>query len=197
MLKARHDTVLALPEARQRVGRWHTCTAALTTFARKQPMGALGGIILLTMIAVALLASSLAPFDPYAVHVRYKYANPGALVEETGQRFWLGADQLGRDTLSRLLYGARVSLYVSLVSVGLGVTLGALIGVMSAFFGGKVDLLVQRLIDTLMALPVVPHISAGALAPGEDVRWYLRDDRSHSRSFIVDNPCFYQDNRVQ
>ena len=48
-------------------------------------------------IAIALLAPFLAPFDPYEVHVRYKYANPGAFVEETGQRFWLGADQLGRD----------------------------------------------------------------------------------------------------
>jgi len=107
------------------------------------------------MMAVALLAPCLAPFDPYEVHVRYKYANPGALVEETGQRFWLGADQLGRDTLSRLLYGARVSLYVSLVSVGLGVTLGALIGIMSAFFGGKVDLLVQRLVDIWISFPAL------------------------------------------
>src|SRR5712691_4215102 len=155
MLKARHDAVVSLTAVRWRGGRWHSVTAALVMFARKQPLGALGGVVLLMMIAVALLASSLAPFDPYEVHVRYKYANPGAFVEETGQRFWLGADQLGRDTLSRLLYGGRVSLYMSLVSVGLGVTLGALIGVMSAFFGGKVDLLIQRLIDTIMAFPAI------------------------------------------
>jgi peptide/nickel transport system permease protein len=170
MLKAPHDAVVPLPEARRRVGRWHTCMAALTMFARKQPLGALGGVILLTMIAVALLASSLAPFDPYAVHVGYKYASPGALVEETGQRFWLGAAQLGRDTLSRLLYGARVSLYVSLVSVGLGVTLGALIGVMSAFFGGKVDLLIQRLIDTIMAFPAIILALAIVAAAGASLR---------------------------
>jgi len=132
-----------------------TCARTLATFARKQPLGLLGSLILLTMVILALLASSLAPFDPYEVHVRYKYANPGVVLEETGQRFWFGADQLGRDTLSRLLYGARVSLYVSLVSVGLGVTLGALLGVISAFFGGKVDLLVQRLIDTIMAFPAI------------------------------------------
>ena len=170
MLKARYDAVVSLPAARRRVGRWHTWTAALTTFASKQPLGALGGIILLTMMAVALLASSLAPFDPYAVHVLYKYASPGALVEETGQRFWLGADQLGRDTLSRLLYGARVSLYVSLVSVGLGVTLGALIGVMSAFFGGKVDLLVQRLVDTIMAFPAIVLALAIVSVAGASLR---------------------------
>jgi len=139
-------------------------------FARKQPLGALGGMVLLTVIAIALLAPCLAPFDPYEVHVRYKYANPGALVEETGQRFWLGADQLGRDTLSRLLYGARVSLYVSLVSVGLGVTLGALIGIMSAFFGGKVDLLVQRLVDTIMAFPAIVLALAIVSVAGASLR---------------------------
>ena len=162
MIKARSDTVVPLTPARRCSGRWQhmtaalgTCARTLATFARKQPLGLLGSLILLTMVSLALLASSLAPFDPYEVHVQYKYANPGAVLEETGRRFWLGADQLGRDTLSRLLYGARVSLYVSLVSVGLGVTLGALLGVISAFFGGKVDLLVQRLIDTIMAFPAI------------------------------------------
>ena len=170
MLKARHDAVVPRTEARWRGGRWHSVTAALVMFARKQPLGALGGIVLLTVIAIALLAPWLAPFDPYEVHVRYKYANPGALVEETGQRFWLGADQLGRDTLSRLLYGARVSLYVSLVSVGLGVTLGALIGIMSAFFGGKVDLLVQRLVDTIMAFPAIVLALAIVSVAGASLR---------------------------
>jgi peptide/nickel transport system permease protein len=170
MLKARHDAVVSRTEARWRGGRWHSVTAALVMFARKQPLGALGGIVLLTVIAIALLAPFLAPFDPYEVHVRYKYANPGALVEETGQRFWLGADQLGRDTLSRLLYGARVSLYVSLVSVGLGVTLGALIGIMSAFFGGKVDLLVQRLVDTIMAFPAIVLALAIVSVAGASLR---------------------------
>jgi len=170
MVKARHDAVVPRTEARLRGGRWHSVTAALVMFARKQPLGALGGIALLTVIAIALLAPFLAPFDPYEVHVRYKYANPGALVEETGQRFWLGADQLGRDTLSRLLYGARVSLYVSLVSVGLGVTLGALIGIMSAFFGGKVDLLVQRLVDTIMAFPAIVLALAIVSVAGASLR---------------------------
>lgn len=177
MLKARPDTAVPHTPAHRRSGRWHrvtaalgTCARTLTTCARKQPLGVLGGIILLTMIALALLAPSLAPFDPYEVHVRYKYANPGTVLEETGQRFWLGADQLGRDTLSRLLYGARVSLYVSLVSVGLGVTLGALIGIMSAFFGGTVDLLVQRLVDTMMAFPAIILALAIVAVAGASLR---------------------------
>ena len=68
--------------------------------------------------------------------MQYKYAGPGTVYQATGQRFWLGADQLGRDILTRLLYGARISLFVSLVSVSVGVTLGALIGIMSAYAGG-------------------------------------------------------------
>jgi peptide/nickel transport system permease protein len=129
--------------------------AAVAMFAWKKPLGVIGGVILLVLGAMASLAPAIAPFDPYEVHVLYKYAGPGVIYEETGQRFWLGADQLGRDTLSRLIYGARVSLYVSLISVGIGVTLGALIGIMSAYFGGVVDLIVQRTMDSLMAFPAI------------------------------------------
>jgi len=128
---------------------------ALVTFARRKPLGVIGGAILVVLVAVAILAPVIAPFDPYEVHIPYKYAGPGTVSESTGQRFWLGADQLGRDTLSRLLYGARVSLYVSLLSVGIGVTLGAVVGIASAYFGGTVDLVVQRGVDSLMAFPAI------------------------------------------
>jgi peptide/nickel transport system permease protein len=124
-------------------------------FARKKPLGVIGGAILLVLVALAILGPVIVPFDPYEVHVPYKYVAPGTVYEENGPRFWLGADQLGRDTLSRLMYGARVSLYVSLSSVGVGVTLGALIGIISAYFGGVVDLLVQRTVDSLMAFPAI------------------------------------------
>src|SRR5215471_12426687 len=123
-----------------------TLMPALGLFVRRKPLGAVGAAILLGLILTAAVGTHLAPFDPYEVHTRYKYAPPGTIDEETGRRFWLGADQLGRDTLSRLIYGARVSLYVSLVSVGAGVTFGALVGVMSAFMGGVVDLFVQRVV---------------------------------------------------
>jgi len=145
--------VLALPapSAREGVRRG----PAVAAFARRKPLGVIGGAILLVLVAGALLAPAIAPFDPYETHIPYKYAGPGTIYEPTGQRFWLGADQLGRDTLSRLIFGARVSLYVSLVSVGIGVTLGALVGVASAFFGGAVDLVAQRAIDALMAFPAI------------------------------------------
>ncbi len=113
----------------------------------------MGALILLALIVVAVTAPLIAPFDPRSVNVRHKFADPGDVVERTGERLWLGSDQLGRDTLSRLIYGARISLYVSLVSVAIGVTLGALLGIISAYFGGVVDLVLQRVIDALMAFP--------------------------------------------
>lgn len=170
MLRARNGAALPLPEARLGFGWRHTLLTTVTTFARKQPLGVVGGVILLVIVLLALLAPVIAPFDPYEVHVIHKYVGPGSILEETGQRFWFGADQLGRDTLSRLVYGARVSLSVSLVSVSIGVTLGALIGIMSAYFGGKVDLLVQRLVDTVMAFPAIILALAIVAVAGASLR---------------------------
>lgn len=155
----------ALPDSAQ-----STVIGALAAFARKQPLGVVGAAILLIVIFVAFFAPVLAPFDPYEVHVLYKYASPGTVLKETGQRLWLGGDQLGRDTLSRLVYGARISLYVSLISVGIGVTLGALIGVVSAYFGGKIDLIIQRLVDTVMAFPAIILALAVVSVAGASLR---------------------------
>jgi peptide/nickel transport system permease protein len=155
MLSGRNGETLPLPVVRKSLSWGHTLFITIATFAQKKPLGVAGGVILLVMVLLAVLAPWIAPFDPYEVHVIYKYASPGSTIAGTGQRFWLGADQLGRDTLSRLMYGAQVSLYVSLVSVGIGVTVGALIGIMSAYFGGMADLLVQRIVDTVMAFPAI------------------------------------------
>ncbi len=155
MHRVQNGAVLPLRDTRPRLGWWPALGTALVTFARKQPLGVIGAVILFGILLLAFFAPVIAPFDPYEVHVLYKYAPPGAVLQETGQHFWLGADQLGRDTLSRLVYGARISLYVSLISVSIGVTFGALIGIASAYFGGKVDLITQRLVDTVMAFPAI------------------------------------------
>jgi peptide/nickel transport system permease protein len=170
MLRTRHGTAVSLPPAQGRGELRLTLLTVVARFARKQPLGVIGGLLLLGIIGLALLAPALSPFDPYEVHVTYKYAGPGTILQETGQRFWLGADQLGRDTLSRLLYGARISLYVSLVSVGIGVTLGALIGIISAYFSGTFDLLVQRLVDTVMAFPAIILALAIVAVAGASLR---------------------------
>jgi len=133
-----------------------TLVKALITFGRRQPLGGIGAFILLGIVVVAIIAPFVAPADPYELNlsVEDRYASPGATSLE-GQRFLLGSDQLGRDVLSRLMWGARISLYVGLISVGIGVTLGALIGIVSGYLGGKVDLLVQRIVDALMAFPAI------------------------------------------
>lgn len=122
--------------------------AALLYFVRRYPLGALGGAILLALILTAIFAPWIAPHDPQETSVALQYAPPGSA------RI-LGGDQLGRDVLSRLIYGARISLSVSLLSVGIGVTAGTLIGIFSAYAGGTVDLVVQRLVDALMAFPPI------------------------------------------
>jgi peptide/nickel transport system permease protein len=120
----------------------------LRHFARYKPMGAAGGIVLLLLILVAILAPWIAPRDPYVPHVAFQYAPPGG-------EFLLGGDQLGRDVLSRLIYGARISLRVGVFSVLIGITAGTLLGIASAYIGGKVDLVIQRLVDALMAFPPI------------------------------------------
>ncbi|HEY7710719.1 MAG TPA: ABC transporter permease, partial [Candidatus Entotheonella sp.] len=105
-------------------------------------------VILLVMILTAIFAPLLAPHDPQATSVALQYARPGSALI-------LGGDQLGRDVLSRLIYGTRISLYVGLLSVGIGVTAGTLIGILSAYVGGAVDLVVQRLVDALMGFPPI------------------------------------------
>ena len=155
MPRAQNSTALSFPATMSQGEESAAVVSTLRTFGRKQPLGMIGASILCLLVILALTAPLFMPFDPYEPHVRYKYANPGVIYTETGQRFWLGADQLGRDIMTRLVYGARISLFVSLISVSIGVTLGALVGIISAYFGGSVDLLVQRLVDTMMAFPAI------------------------------------------
>ena len=150
MPRARNGASIIGATARTSLARGHDLSKPIAGFAKRKPLGAIGGIILLGLVIVAIIAPLIAPFDAKEVHVVYKYAGPGTTCEDetscrgsTGKTLWLGGDQLGRDTLSRLLYGTQISLYVSLISVGIGVTAGALIGIISAYFGGVVDLTFQ------------------------------------------------------
>lgn len=120
----------------------------LRHFARYKPMGAAGGTVLLLMIVVAIFAPAIAPRDPFVPHVAFKYAPPGG-------ELLLGGDHLGRDVLSRLIYGARISLRVGVFSVLIGITAGTLLGIVSAYIGGKADMVIQRLVDSLMAFPPI------------------------------------------
>lgn len=117
-------------------------------FIRYKPLGAAGGIIIILMALVALFADFIAPYDPYETHYAYQFAHPG-------KQFLLGADQLGRDLLSRLIHGSRVALLVGFSAAFIGSSIGAIIGVASAYFGKAIDLAVQRLVDILSSFPLL------------------------------------------
>lgn len=159
------ETPLPVASAHSQGG--FSLVAAIGGFAKRKPLGAIGAVVLLAVVLGAAAAPWISPFDPYEVHVAYIYAPPGTEIAGTGQRFWLSADQLGRDVLSRLIYGARVSLTVSLVSVGVGVTAGFFTGIVSAYLGGSVDLVVQRFVDAMMSFPpVILALAIVAVAGG-------------------------------
>jgi peptide/nickel transport system permease protein len=107
---------------------------------------AIGGIVLIAILTLcALLAALIAPQDPYAV--------TKAFGEKPSEAHLLGTDQVGRDVLSRLLYGARVSLIVGIGSNIICVSIGAILGLMSGYFGGKIDMAVMRVTDVFMSFP--------------------------------------------
>ena len=113
----------------------------------RQPLGVAGAVVALVLVVTALLAPVLAPHGP-------KEAAFGQFVPP-GREFPMGTDQLGRDVLSRVIWGARLSLYVGLASVLVGVTLGSLWGVFTGYFGGALDTTSQRVVDCVMALPPI------------------------------------------
>jgi peptide/nickel transport system permease protein len=118
----------------------------LGRFARRKPLGAFGAVIALTLIVVAVFAPFIATHDPAETNAALVYAPPGS-------QLLLGGDQLGRDVFSRLVYGARISLYAGLLSAFIGASIGMVMGIASVHFGGKTDLIVQRIVDTIMAFP--------------------------------------------
>jgi peptide/nickel transport system permease protein len=122
-------------------------TARLARFVTRQPLGAAGALIVLALILVAVAAPRLAPHGPKEVSFA-PYLAPS-------QEFPMGTDQVGRDVLSRVIWGARLSLYVGVVSVFFGVTLGSFWGAVTAYFGGAADAGSQRVVDSLMALPPI------------------------------------------
>jgi peptide/nickel transport system permease protein len=123
-----------------------TVAGVVTRFVRTKPLGAAGAVIIVGMLALAVFAELLAPYDPYVGDYGLQFARPSA-------EHWFGTDEFGRDVLSRIMYGARIALFVGFFASFIGCTLGALLGVVSAFWGGTVDLLLERLMDILLAFP--------------------------------------------
>ena len=115
-------------------------------FIRTKPLGAAGALIILGMMGLAFFAGALAPYDPYVGDYGQQFVRPSA-------EHWFGTDEFGRDVLSRIMFGARIALFVGFTASFSGCTIGALLGVVSAYWGGRVDLLLERLMDILLAFP--------------------------------------------
>ena len=113
---------------------------------REKPLGTACGMIILILIFVAIFADVLAPYGYMKVH-------PADRLQSSSARYLLGADHMGRDFLSCLIVGARISLMVGLAATTVNVVVAVLIGIISGFFGGKLDLAAQRFVDAWMAFP--------------------------------------------
>lgn len=120
----------------------------LARFVRRYPLGAAAGLAVLLLASLAALATELAPYDPLANDF-------GAMFAAPGPRHWFGTDTFGRDVLSRILYGARTALLVGFGSALVGATVGGIVGIMAAYFGGVVDLVTQRLADIMISFPII------------------------------------------
>ena len=118
------------------------------TFVRRKPLGAAGGLVLAGMLALALLAERVTPYG-------YDEADIFSRLKAPSQVHWLGTDNLGRDLLSRVMYGARVSMAVGFGGVALGLLLGTAVGLVSGYFGGRLDLVLQRVVDAFMCFPLL------------------------------------------
>ena len=152
--------------------------ASAAYFLRRNPRMIIGGLIVLLWVFVALFAPFVAPYDPKAVKVDEALQPPNP-------QHWFGTDDLGRDMLSRVIWGARISLSVGLISVSIGLLVGTSLGLAAGYLGGKFDLFIMRGIDALLAFPAL-ILAIGIVAiPG-----YARLTRGQvlavrAREFIV------------
>jgi peptide/nickel transport system permease protein len=133
------------PLVSYRVPRQH---GPLVAFVAQQPLGALAFLVILIMACGGLLADLVAPYDPVAIDFEAMLGAPSLAHP-------LGTDAFGRDVLSRIIYGARTALTIGFLASFIGCSIGAVIGVTSAYFGGRIDLLVQRLVDIMLSFPII------------------------------------------
>jgi peptide/nickel transport system permease protein len=121
---------------------------AVLDFAAQQPLGAVSFLVILAMTVAGIFAEWVAPYDP--LHIDF-----AAILQPPSLEHWGGTDAFGRDIFSRIIYGARTALVISLTSSFLGSTLGAILGIASAYFGGRIDDWIQRVMDILLAFPII------------------------------------------
>ena len=160
MTTAESDTALPLDPAGPAIpetvapGRWRRFGRGLWNFARRSPLSAFWGCIAALILVVAIAAPVLAPYEPLKSDFRNMTKPPAA-------PHYFGTDQIGRDTLSRVIYGSRASLAVAIGAVLFGTTLGSLWGLASGYFGGRFDIFSQRIIEFPIKSTPKPFINSG------------------------------------
>ncbi len=152
-----------VPAPVERADSGESIGSKLRHLAASYPLGVIGAAIMVVFVFAALFAGFLSPYDPIAT-------NALATLQPPGEAHWLGTDAMGRDILSRIIYGARISLAVGLGSTVVGCAFGIVLGLASGYIGGWVDLGVQRVVDILQAVPllVLALVMAAALGPALD-----------------------------
>ena len=128
----------------------------------KNPAGVAAMMVLLVIVLIVILAPVLAPFNPNEQNLAAQFLPPGV------QGHLLGTDSLGRDVFSRVLYGGRISLLIAVIATVVGMGIGLPIGIVSGFYGGKVDAIIMRVTDVLLAFPylLLSIVIVGGLGPG-------------------------------
>ena len=150
---------ITVPEALPRPWRLPRSAGLVLRFCGRKPLGAIGAVIIVALLMMAVFANWIAP---------YAYDQSVSRMKPPGAQFWMGTDNLGRDVWSRVVYGARISVTVGFATVALSTLLAVVIGVSSAYVGKTYDILVQRVVDAWISFPGLVIILSllAALGPG-------------------------------
>jgi len=151
---------LPVPQALPRPWRVPTMARVALRFARRKPLGAIGGVIVLALLVMAVFANQIAPYS-------YEQSIRGARMKPPSAQFWMGTDNISRDVWSRVVYGARISVTVGFATVALATLIATAIGVSSAYLGGAYDIVVQRVVDAWMSFPALVVILSLIAALGQ------------------------------
>lgn len=143
------EPFVALPARRTGIAGW---PHSLRRFARTKPLGAIAAVLVIVMVFLALFGRLIVPHDPVLQLGGMKWASALTIANDGGI-LWLGGDDLGRDEFARVVVAARVAVQIGLMAISIGIVIGVTLGLISGYWGGWVDMFIQRIMDSLMAFP--------------------------------------------
>lgn len=141
--------------------RHHWLVEIIIQLVMTKPLGAIGGALVLLLVVVAVLAPVITFHDPIELHADDTLAPPST-------KFFFGTDQLGRDVYARIVYGARLSLFFGIAATAMSISIASVVGILSAFIGGRFDIVMQRFVDAMMSFPylIIMLTIMAILGPG-------------------------------